>query len=72
MKYHTLKVPAFFRMVLEEARQIKPEPAAINGHSNTNAVLTAIIPKGSHKNNIANIVAINLQNNDTDEFNIGI
>ncbi len=53
---------------LVEASAAKPKPAAINGHSNTNAVLTAIIPKGSRKNNTANMVAINLQNNDKIQF----
>jgi len=53
-----------------EASAAKPKPAAINGHSNTNSVLTAIIPKGSRKNNTANMVAINLQNNDKFILNV--
>ncbi len=61
MKYHTLNAPS--HSVLEEAHQIKPQPndaattAVINGHSNTNAVLTVTTPKVSRNDSIANMVA---------------
>ena len=70
MKYHMLNAPA--HSGLEEAQPNAATTAVINGHSNTSAVLTVTTPKVSRNDSIANMVAINLQNNDTDKSKIGI